>query len=88
MNQPYLEEGRLPENSDEVAVTPDYLDATGKRVGDTLTFGVNADDTTWAVGDTAQPQADADDDEDLSPIALKVDVLQDVKGTVVLVDVA
>ena len=30
----------------------------------------------------------ADDDEDLSPIDLKVDVLQDVQGAVVLVDVA
>ena len=71
MNQPYLEEGHLPENADEVAVTRDYLDATGKRVGDTLAFGVNADDTTWAPADTAQPQTDADDDaEDLDSLEL------------------
>ena len=77
MNQPYLEEGHLPENSDEVAVTQDYLDATGKRLGDTLTFGVSADDTTWAVGDTAQPQADADDDEDLNDLDLDSEDEQD-----------
>lgn len=78
MNQPCLEEGHLPENADEVAVTRDYLDATGKRVGDTLTFGVNADDTTWAAADTAQPQTDADDDdEDLDGLGLDSEDEQD-----------
>ena len=42
MNEPYLIEGRLPESANEVAVTSEYLEESGKQLGDILTF--SADD--------------------------------------------
>ncbi len=56
MNVPYLVEGRLPSASDEVAVTAEYLEATGKRLGDTLTFGVDTDEDAWAANDEQEQQ--------------------------------
>ena len=56
MNEPYLIEGRLPAAAGEVAVTSDYLADSGKRIGDTLTFGVDGDPSTWAVDDTLERQ--------------------------------
>ena len=38
LNEPKVLEGRLPRDVDEVAVTQKYLDATGKKIGDTITF--------------------------------------------------
>ena len=40
MNEPYLEEGRLPSSASEVAVTREYLEESGKSLGDTVEFGV------------------------------------------------
>ena len=56
MNVPYLVEGRLPSSSDEVAVTAEYLEATGKRIGDALTFGTSADEGSWAANDEQEHQ--------------------------------
>lgn len=36
INSPYLLEGTLPQNMDEIAVTENYLKDTGKSIGDTL----------------------------------------------------
>ncbi|KAB8295672.1 ABC transporter permease [Bifidobacterium avesanii] len=41
-DRPYLTEGRLPESAHEIAVTRQYLDESGKRVGDRLTFSEDA----------------------------------------------
>ncbi|NMM99984.1 ABC transporter permease [Bifidobacterium sp. DSM 109958] len=38
IDRPYLVEGRLPESAHEIAVTRQYLDDAGKRLGDALTF--------------------------------------------------
>ena len=56
MNEPYLIEGRLPNAAGEVAVTSDYLADSGKRIGDTLTFGVDGDPSTWAADDALERQ--------------------------------
>lgn len=56
MNEPHLIEGRLPAAAGEVAVTSDYLADSGKRIGDTLTFGVDGDPSTWAADDTLERQ--------------------------------
>ena len=44
MNAPYVIEGQLPQNADEVAVTENYLHASGKQIGDTLTFETDEED--------------------------------------------
>lgn len=36
INIPYIQEGRLPEKEDEIAVTRNFLLATGKQLGDTV----------------------------------------------------
>ena len=36
INTPYIQEGRLPEKEDEIAVTRNFLLATGKQLGDTV----------------------------------------------------
>lgn len=56
MNEPYLLEGRLPKDGGELATTSEYLEASGKRIGDTVTFGVDADASTWAADDTSEHQ--------------------------------
>ena len=38
MNEPYVLEGRLPAGADEIAVTAEYLEDSGKAIGDTVTF--------------------------------------------------
>ena len=38
MNEPQVIEGRLPRDVNEVAVTQKYLDVSGKKIGDTVTF--------------------------------------------------
>ncbi|MFR9005884.1 MAG: hypothetical protein ACLVKA_05730 [Collinsella aerofaciens] len=38
LNEPRVIEGRLPRDVHEVAVTQKYLDASGKKIGDTVTF--------------------------------------------------
>ena len=56
MNEPYLIEGRLPGDADELAVTSEYLEASGKCIGDTVTFGMDADESTWAADDASEHQ--------------------------------
>lgn len=38
MNQPYLLEGSLPAQADEIVVTLNYMEETGKNLGDSLTI--------------------------------------------------
>ena len=38
MNEPQVIEGRLPRDVNEAAVTQKYLDVSGKKIGDTVTF--------------------------------------------------
>ena len=38
LNEPLVQDGRLPRDAGEVAVTQRYLDATGKKLGDTVAF--------------------------------------------------
>ena len=54
MNEPLVMEGRLPESTDEIAVTVRFLEDSGLSIGDTVTFR-GADD---------EDEADADSDED------------------------
>ena len=45
LNEPRVIEGRLPRDVREVAVTQKYLDASGKKIGDTVTFeGLDGDE--------------------------------------------
>ena len=45
LNEPRVLEGRLPRDVDEVAVTQKYLDASGKKIGDTVAFeGLHEDE--------------------------------------------
>ena len=50
MNEPYVVEGRLPEGSDEVAVTQKFIDASGFSIGDEVRID-EADDPDEAVFD-------------------------------------
>jgi len=45
LNEPYMLEGKLPMKADEAAVTQDYIDATGKSIGDTLTIKEDIEET-------------------------------------------
>lgn len=56
MNEPYLLEGRLPASADELAATSEYLEASGRHIGDSVTFGVDADAGTWAADDASEHQ--------------------------------
>ena len=56
MNEPQLVSGWLPSGPGEVAVTQKFLDATGKQVGDTLTF---ASDAALGTGDSGATDSGA-----------------------------
>ena len=53
LNEPRVLEGRLPRDVREIAVTQKYLDASGKELGDTVTFEGASKGPTSASGDTA-----------------------------------
>lgn len=46
LNEPKVLEGRLPRDVHEIAVTQKYLDASGKSIGDTVTFESEGEDAT------------------------------------------
>lgn len=76
INEPRVVEGRLPRDTHEVAVTQRYLDASGKRIGDTVTFAgadedADADAAGAAAADAgeAAATADADGDADVAAAA-------------------
>ncbi|MBT1171995.1 ABC transporter permease [Bifidobacterium sp. MA2] len=59
---PYLVDGRLPKTGHEIAVTSQYLDDSGRRVGDTLRFTPDDSMTTTAAGSgTGGPNGTFDD---------------------------
>lgn len=62
INEPYVLEGRLPQDATEVAVTQAYLNDSGKQIGDTLTFTV--DDTSQG----ADGEGEGSDDEGTEPM--------------------
>lgn len=62
LNEPRVIEGRLPRDVHEVAVTQKYLDASGKKIGDTVTFesaeekrGGTAEEGSDAAGSSDTP---------------------------------
>lgn len=65
LNEPYLEEGRLPVAADEVAVTREYLEESGASIGDTVEFGVRTGSSGEEEGENeAAGTADAGDTQD------------------------
>ena len=67
LDEPYLQNGRLPKNDHEIAVTQQYLDDSGKRIGDTMTFTPETTATAVtavaAESSTAADSSDADTSE-------------------------
>lgn len=62
LNEPRVIEGRLPRDVHEAAVTQKYLDASGKKIGDTVTFesaeekrGGTAEEGSDAAGSSDTP---------------------------------
>ena len=43
MNQPYLIEGRMPEHSDEIVITENFLRESGKEIGDQIVLDQGSD---------------------------------------------
>ena len=60
LNAPLVLEGKLPRKASEVAVTRQYLDVTGKSLGDTVTFeGMEGNDETAADADDADTSSES-----------------------------
>ncbi|MBT1171092.1 ABC transporter permease [Bifidobacterium sp. SO4] len=66
IERPYLEDGLLPETGHEIAVTRQYLDNSGKMLGDTLTFAPDDSLTSEAVTSASDETAAAGDSSDSS----------------------
>lgn len=60
LNEPRVLEGRLPRDVHEVAVTQKYLDASGKKLGDTVTFGSAAKGASSDAGESGDALATSD----------------------------
>ncbi|NEG96600.1 FtsX-like permease family protein [Bifidobacterium sp. SMB2] len=58
VDRPYLAEGRLPDAGHEIAVTRQYLDDSGRKVGDAIEFASESSD---ASGTNAAADAGAND---------------------------
>ncbi|MBT1181938.1 FtsX-like permease family protein [Bifidobacterium sp. CP2] len=52
IDEPYLNDGRLPKHAHEIVVTRQYLDDSGKRIGDKVTFSPD-DSAAYAASATA-----------------------------------
>lgn len=87
LNEPQVLDGRLPRDVYEVAVTQKYLDATGKKIGDTVSFaGADEDMPTGAASkvedkdsSTAKDRANTDssNNESLSEGSLNAGTLDE-----------
>ena len=73
LDQPYLQEGRMPAKAGEVAVTEKFLIDSGHDIGDTITitpadtttsFGVDLSESGDSDGNAIQTGADANDSGD------------------------
>ena len=73
LDQPYLQEGRMPAKAGEVAVTEKFLIDSGHSIGDTITitpadtttsFGVDLSESGDSDGNAIQTGADANDSGD------------------------
>lgn len=52
ISMPFLQEGQLPQKADEIAVTENFLLATGKKIGDTVVIDEEEDENSE---ETAEP---------------------------------
>lgn len=83
INEPYVLEGRLPQDATEVAVTQAYLNDSGKQVGDTLTFTLDGEGSDGASEDDASSgDADASADASGEPM-FSDDAIYTIVGAVV-----
>ncbi|MFR7798838.1 MAG: hypothetical protein ACLU37_12705 [Collinsella sp.] len=57
IDQPVLVNGDLPESADEVAVTSKFLKASGKKIGDTVSFAANDASSSNQSARTSLPRA-------------------------------
>ena len=80
-NQPYLLEGMLPVNENQIAVTQSFLDDSGLSIGDTVTFRSEAD-TDDEDDQTDDEDSDSDDEDDDSTTDLE-SLLDDEESTIV-----
>ena len=64
MNAPYVIEGELPQNANEIAVTENYIHASGMEIGDTLTFETDEEEET--AEETGEDGENTDLGEELS----------------------
>ena len=64
LDEPYLQNGRLPKSDHEIAVTQQYLDDSGKRIGDTMTFTPETTATAvTAVADNTSTTTDSSESD-------------------------
>jgi len=71
LNEPQVVAGRMPRDAGEVAVTEKYLEASGKQLGDTVTFEASASDASG--DDAGDAAAGVDGDADAGEAAAGVD---------------
>ena len=82
LNAPLVLEGRLPEKASEVAVTRQYLDKTGKHVGDTVTFeGIDEDDGAADADEEDADKGNVSDDDASSDLDLSTSSAIFKRGT-------
>ena len=78
-NQPYLLEGMLPVNENQIAVTQSFLDDSGLSIGDTVTVRSEADSDD----ETDDSDDDDSDDEDDDSTTDLDSLLDDEESTIV-----
>ena len=61
LNTPYVLDGRLPNQADEIVVSENYLKETGKEIGDTLTIQEIMDEETEETESVAEIEEEAID---------------------------
>ena len=63
-NVPYVVEGVLPQNADEIVVTKNYIADTGKQIGDTVVIEEMMDEEEEEAEDSVNPAETSDDSDD------------------------
>ena len=88
LNVPYVVEGTLPQNADEIVVTKNYITETGKQIGDTVIIeemmdeeaetAIDSDVDSDTDGESGDSDADSDT-EDINMDDLDIEIEEEVE---------
>ncbi|PJM74540.1 ABC transporter permease [Bifidobacterium simiarum] len=85
VDKPYLSEGRLPNAGHEIAVTRQYLDDSGRKVGDAIEFTPESSDANGSAAGTTSTDVFADGEYTIVGVVIDPNDIVNPTGPLALV---